>query len=91
MASQRKVAHVPSEVSRRQVRAMAAYGTIPECIAVVVGCSVEELRRGYEEELETAEIEAVTKVAESLYKRALAGDNQAAIFILKSRAGWKDK
>jgi ParB-like chromosome segregation protein Spo0J len=55
------------------------------------GCSVEELRRGYEDELAKAEIEAVAKVAESLYKRALAGDNQAAMFILKARAGWKGK
>lgn len=73
------------------MRTLASYGTVAEGIAVVLDCKVEELRRNYEDELAKAEIEATAKVAASLYKRALEGDNQAAIFILKSRAGWKDK
>jgi hypothetical protein len=80
--------HEATPESRQQVKLMAAYGTVPECIARVVGVSVTELMKTYKDEIETAEIEAVAKVAEGLFKRAVDGDNVAAIFIMETRGGW---
>ena len=91
MAGKRvKAAHIPDEESRKRVRALARYGTPEESIAIIVGCKVEELRRGYEDDLARAEIEATAIVADALYKKALSGDTQAQIFFLRSR-GWKDR
>ena len=86
-------AHKPDPVTRRQVEAMAAYG-IPETdIATVVEIDPKTLRRHYRKELDTGHIKANTKVAENLYRKA-TGDGReavtAAIFWLKTRAGWRE-
>ena len=92
--------HEPTDETREQVKLLAAYGTQPECIARVQRITLRELQASYKDELETAEIEAVAKVAESLYRRAIGtpagggkpgtpGDNVAAIYILETRGGWK--
>ena len=86
-------AHLPDQTGRRQVEAMAAYG-IPEAdIATVIGIDPKTLRKHYRQELSTGSIKATTKVAESLYRKALGDGSQsvtAAIFWLKTRAHWKE-
>ncbi len=77
----------------RQVEAMAGYGIPPEDIATVLGIDPARLRRDYQAELQGASIKANAKVAESLFRKA-TGDGResvtAAIFWLKTRAGWKE-
>ena len=72
---------------------MAAYG-IPETdIATVIGIDPKTLRKHYRLELTTGSIKANTKIAESLYRKALGDGSQsvtAAIFWLKTRAHWKE-
>lgn len=78
----------------RQVAAMAGYGISADDIATVLGVDVAELKRDYRSELKGAAIKANAKVAESLFRKATAADGRegvtAAIFWLKTRAGWKE-
>ena len=54
---------------------------------------LEALRKDCEEELATGRTKANSRVAEALYRTAIAGGRAgvtAAIFWLKARAGWKE-
>ena len=86
-------AHRPDPAGRRQVEAMAGYG-IPEAdIATVLEIDPKTLRKHYRKELDKGHIKSTAKVAENLYRKA-TGDGReaviAAIFWLKTRAGWKE-
>jgi hypothetical protein len=86
-------AHKPDPFHRRQVEAMAAYGVPEVGIARVVGIDAKTLRKHYRDELDTGQIRATAKVAESLYRKATSDGSQsviAAIFWLKTRGGWKE-
>ena len=85
--------HEPTDQTRRTVEGMSAYGIPQEEISKVIGIDRNTLMKYYREELDTAKARANAKVAESLYKKALANDSgsvTAAIFWLKTRAGWKE-
>ena len=86
-------AHQPDQPTRRQVEALAGYG-VPEAeIAGVVGIDPKTLRKHYRHELDHGHTKANARVAENLYRKA-TGDGReaviAAIFWLKTRAGWKE-
>ena len=86
-------AHQPDPVARRQVEAMAAYGVPEADIARVLGIDPKTLRKHYREELDTGHIKANSRIAESLYKKAMGDGAQsvtACIFWLKTRAKWKE-
>jgi hypothetical protein len=86
-------AHLPGPVERRQVEAMAGYGVPETDIARVLGIDPKALRKHYRDELDTGHIVANAKVAESLFRKATGDHRQAvtaAIFWLKTRAGWKE-
>jgi hypothetical protein len=86
-------AHKPEPVTRRQVEAMAAYGVREDDIATVIGIDPKTLRKHYRQEIDTGAIKATSKVAESLYRKAIGDGPQsvtAAIFWLKTRAQWKE-
>jgi hypothetical protein len=85
--------HLPDDVSRRQVEALAGYG-VPEAeIAGLVGVDAKTLRKHYRHELDHGHTKANAKVAENLYHMALGEGREAvtaAIFWLKARARWKE-
>ena len=86
-------AHKPDPFHRRQVEAMAAYGVPETGIARVVGIDAKTLRKHCREELDTGQIKATAKVAESLFRKATTDGSQsvtAAIFWLKTRGGWRE-
>ena len=86
-------AHRPDPAQRRQVEAMAAYGVPEVDVARVLAIDPKTLRKHYREELDTGQIKATAKVAESLFRKALGDGSQsvtAAIFWLKTRGGWKE-
>jgi hypothetical protein len=70
---------------------MAGHGATHEHIAQVVGTSRRALGRHYRDELALGRVKANAQVAENLFEAA-TGDGAealpAAIFWLKSRAGW---
>lgn len=85
--------HEPKDEIRKQVEAMVGYGVPVEHLAPLVGISQSTINKYYREELDSGTAKANAKVAQSLYQKAL-GDNTssvaAAIFWLKTRAGWKE-
>ena len=85
--------HQPTEATRKQVRALSAYGITQEEIGKVIGVSKPTLEKHYREELDRAQSEANAKVAESLFRKATGDGAQsvtAAIFWPKTRAQWKE-
>jgi hypothetical protein len=85
--------HDANKATRKQVEAMAGYGVPQEDICKVVGVSLPTLHKYYREELDTGSVKANAAVAQSLYKKATGDGTQsvtAAIFWLKTRAGWKE-
>ena len=86
-------AHRPEPATRRQVEALAGYG-VPEAeIAGVVGIDAKTLRKHYRPELDHGHTKANARVAENLYRKATGEGREAviaAIFWLKTRAGWKE-
>jgi hypothetical protein len=78
---------------RNQVEAMAGYG-IPETeIAMVLEIEPDKLRELYGKVIDGARTKANAKVAESLFRKATGEGREsvvAAIFWLKTRAGWKE-
>jgi hypothetical protein len=86
-------AHRPEPATRRQVEALAGYG-VPEAeIAGVVAIDAKTLRKHYRSELDHGHTKANARVAENLYRKATGEGREAviaAIFWLKTRAGWKE-
>jgi hypothetical protein len=83
----------PSASQRKQVEAMAGYGIPEAAIARVMRVDAPTLRKLYANELAEGQIKANTKVAENLYRKATGEGREAviaAIFWLKTRAGWKE-
>lgn len=85
-----RLAHEPTDEDRRKVKALAAVGTRQEDIALVMSMSVDTLARHYRQELDHGRIEAVARVAQSLYQAAVGGDRTAQIFYLKTQGGWRE-
>jgi hypothetical protein len=86
-------AHKPNPVVRRQVEAMAGYGVAEADIAGVIGIDPKTLRKHYRDELDNGHVKANAKVAENLFRKATGEGREAvtaAIFWLKTRAGWKE-
>ena len=86
--------HMPTAEQRRSVKAMAAYGVPEPDISKVLGIGEKTLRKYYKEELSKAHIEANARVAENLYRIATSDRGKetvtAAIFWMKTRAGWRE-
>ncbi len=82
----------PTDEQRKTVKAMAAFGVPQPDIASVVGCSEKTLRKHYRHELDIAQVEANTRVAQTCFQMATSGNCPAATFFwLKTRAGWREK
>ena len=72
---------------------MAAYGVPESVVARVLAIDPKTLRKHYRDELDTGQIKATAKVAESLFRKATGDGSQsvtAAIFWLKTRGGWRE-
>lgn len=90
----------PTAESRAQVEALASFGAPQEDIAKFLGISVPTLRKNYRDELDFSTIKANAQVGKYLYSLASgaavkqgakhADCRTAAIFWLKTRAGWRE-
>ena len=83
----------PTEEERKLVSQMCAVGIPQESICLVVRDGIDDktLRKHFRRELDTSKIIANTKVAGSLYNKAINGDTGASAFWLKTQCGWKEK
>lgn len=85
--------HQPTEKDKKQVAIMAGIGLTHGQIAKVIGISDETLRKYYSHELETSESLMNAQVAQNLFSIATSkapGSVPAAIFWMKTRAGWRE-
>ena len=83
--------HEPNEQNRQTVEAMASHGITEIEIARVLGIAVMTLRKWYLDELQTAAVKANSRVAQSLFDKAMGNGSSsvtACIFWLKCRARW---
>ena len=83
----------PDPSRRRMVEVMVGVGVPEADIARVLGVDLARLRQQHRVELATGQIIANAKVAESLFRKATGDGPQsvtAAIFWLKTRAGWSE-
>jgi hypothetical protein len=81
-----------SAEQRRTVRAMAGYGAPRSSIAPYLRIDVPRLNALLGAELDQAEADANTKVAQALFQMATRQNNvAAAIFWMKARGGWREK
>lgn len=83
-------AHEPTPESRDKVKALSAVGARHEDIALLLEISADTLTKHYRRELDLGRIEANAKMAQTLYRKGLDGNIVAAIFWLKTRAGWRE-
>lgn len=88
--------HVPSEVTRRAVEAMAAVGTPQDDIAAALQLSRRTLTKYYRHELDTAAIRANAQVGQTLFQMAVGNPKAgilphfgAAKWWTQTRMGWK--
>jgi hypothetical protein len=83
--------HEPTDKIRRQVKTMIGFGVPQEAIAELLEIDPKTLRLYYRHELDTGVSEANLNVAQSLYNMAVRDKiPAAAIFWMKTRAGWKE-
>lgn len=86
----------PTEDQRDLVMQLAAFGLRHSEIRLLIkganGRPISEptMRKNFAVELDTGKLRANVKVAQTLYKKAIAGDTTSIIFWLKAQAGWKD-
>jgi len=84
------IEHIPDDNTRLLVKTLAAVGTRYVDIAHKLGITDDTLRKHYRQELEDGRIDANSQVAGTLFQKAKQGNMTAAIFWLKTRAGWKE-
>jgi hypothetical protein len=87
-------AYEPDDKDRQQVLALVGMGLTHDQIAKVMDISDETLRKHFRHELDTGSAKMNAKVAQNLFHIATSkgtGSVAAAIFWMKTRAGWREK
>lgn len=89
----RRQPYAPTKEARDTVSHYTRYGIPQADLCAVLGISLPTLHRHFRTEIDTAAARAIAKVAETLYNRAVAGDQNAIEFFLKNRAReqWSDR
>jgi transposase len=82
--------HQVTPEKQTMVRTLAAVGITHEDIASKLEISADTLVKYYKKELADGRIDANAQVAKGLFDQAKQGNTAAAIFWLKTRAGWKE-
>ena len=83
--------HYPTEAQRQTVQLHTTVGTPQITVARVIGIDVKTLRKHYRDELDLAKAKANATVGGALFNKAKSGDTAAAIFWMKTQAGWREK
>lgn len=92
-----RIAFCPTDAQRKLVKSVAGFGLRAEDIAQLIydkkgkPISVDTLARYFLTELSQGRLQSNIAVANTLYEKAIKGDNTCMIFWLRTRAGWKDE
>lgn len=82
-------AHMPSDITRKQAQQAAGFGLPQDQIGALLGISDVTLRKHYPDELALGRALASAAVGESLFRRAVSGeDTTAAIWWSKCQMRW---
>ena len=83
----------PTDDERKLVEQMTACGIPQEsqCLVIRNGIDDKTLRKHFRNELDTAATKANTKVAGTLFNKAMGGDTTALIWWTKTRMKWSEK
>ena len=84
-------AHEPTEETRQRVAQYAMAGINQDSISELLRIAPKTLRKHYDFELKTSTHEVVSKVAGSLFTKAMKGDTAAQIFLLRTRGNMANK
>lgn len=82
--------HKPTDDSKKLVRGLSAVGIRYIDIAQKLDINDDTLVKHYKKELEDGRIDANASIGQTLFQQAKDGNTTAAIFWLKTRAGWKE-
>jgi hypothetical protein len=84
---------VPTDADRKQVEALSGYGLPVHQIAALIqgGISLETLYEHFREEMVSGKAKANSQIAQTLFKKAMAGDTAAAIWWSKSQLRWTER
>ncbi len=82
--------HIPTEETRKLVRSLSAVGIKYVDIAGKLEISDDTLVKHYKKDLEDGRTDANASIGQTLFQQAKNGNTAAAIFWLKTRAGWKE-
>lgn len=85
----------PTDQDRMVAKMMAASGIprteIAKCLNDGKGVTEKTMMKYLKDEVNQAATQANAKVAGTLYNQAINGNTTAAIFWLKTRAGWSER
>jgi hypothetical protein len=79
------------ELQKNAVSVMVMAGIPVSSQAKILGVSIQTMHKKFQDELDHGGHVIVSKVANSMLKKALEGDTKAGIFILKSKGGFVEK
>lgn len=82
--------HIPTEETRKQVKAAAGFGLRHEKIAILLGITDKTLRVRYRKELDEGMASAQFNVAGKTYELAMKGDRTMIIWFEKTRSGMRE-
>lgn len=85
-----KKTHKVTEETKHWVACMVRAGITHEQIARVLNICIVVLYKKYRDILDTELSNAVTKISNALFDKALNGDTTSMIFYLKTRGGWTE-
>jgi hypothetical protein len=82
-------AHAPTDLTRKQAQQAAGFGLPQDQIGALLGIDDKTLRKHYPEQLALGRAMASAAVGESLFRRAVSGeDTTAAIWWSKCQMRW---
>lgn len=84
------IEHKPTNETKKIARTLSAVGITYEDIASKLEISSDTLVKYYKQELDAGRIDANAAIGQTLFQQAKNGNTSAAIFWLKTRAGWKE-
>ena len=79
-----------SEENRHQVELAVGFGLNQAQIAKLMNCDVTTLRKYFRHELHAKNKKLGMSIGSQLYKKAMKGDTISAIFLAKTKAGFRE-
>jgi hypothetical protein len=84
-------AFVVNEAMREKVRYLAGLGVSQDDIAKIIDCAPKTLRKRFRDELDLGMAEGIATIAGCLFLAAKSGNVTAQIFLMKTRAHWRER